>query len=57
MLVDTLKNLRNKKIEFKKQDDNKATYAKKIKKEETRINWNLESDKVVAHFENPKNIY
>jgi len=50
LLVDTLKNLRNKKIEFKKQDDNKATYAKKIKKEETRINWNLESDKVVAHI-------
>ena len=50
LLIKTLKNLVGKKIEFKKQDDNKATYAKKIKKEETRINWNLESDKVIAHI-------
>ena len=50
LLFDTLKNLKNEKIEFKRQDDNKATYAKKIIKEETRINWNLESDKVIAHI-------
>ena len=50
LLFGTLKNLKNKKIEPKRQDDNKATYAKKIIKEETRINWNLESDKVIAHI-------
>ena len=50
LLFDTLKNLENKKIEPKRQDDNKATYAKKIIKEETRINWNLESDNVIAHI-------
>jgi methionyl-tRNA formyltransferase len=50
LLVETLKNLRNKKIELKKQDDNKATYAKKINKDETRINWDLEADKVIAHI-------
>ena len=38
LLFKTLKNLRNKKIKFKKQDDSKATYAKKIRKDETRIN-------------------
>ena len=50
LLFDTLKNLRNKKIELKKQDDSKATYAKKISKDETRINWNLEADEVIAHI-------
>ena len=38
------------KIEFIKQDDNKVTYAKKISKDETRINWNLEADKIIAHI-------
>jgi len=50
LLFETLKNLRNKKIELKKQDDSKATYAKKISKNETRINWNLEADEVIAHI-------
>ena len=50
LLFETLKNLRNKKIELKKQDDSKATYAKKISKDETRINWNLEADEVIAHI-------
>ena len=50
LLVETLKKLSIKKIEFIKQDDNKVTYAKKISKDETRINWNLEADKVIAHI-------
>ena len=50
LLVETLKKLSTEKIEFKKQDNNKVTYAKKIKKEETRINWNLEADKIIAHI-------
>ena len=50
LLVETLKKLSIKKIEFIKQDDNKVTYAKKISKDETRINWNLEADKIIAHI-------
>ncbi len=50
LLVETLKKLSIKKIEFIKQDNNKVTYAKKISKDETRINWNLEADKVIAHI-------
>ena len=50
LLVETLKKLCIEKIEFIKQDDNKVTYAKKISKDETRINWNLEADKIIAHI-------
>ena len=50
LLVETLKKLSVEKIEFKKQDDSKVTYAKKISKDETRINWNLEADKIIAHI-------
>jgi len=50
LLVETLKKLSAEKIEFKKQDDGKVTYAKKIIKDETRINWNLEADKIIAHI-------
>ncbi len=50
LLIETLKKFSTEKIEFKKQDNNKVTYAKKINKEETRINWNLEADKIIAHI-------
>ena len=50
LLVETLKKLSSQKIEFKKQDDSKVTYAKKINKDETKINWNLEADKIIAHI-------
>ncbi len=50
LLIEALQNLKNGKIEFQKQDDNKATYAKKISKIETIINWNLEADKVISHI-------
>ena len=50
LLVETLKKLSAEKIEFKKQDDSKVTYARKISKDETRINWNLEADKIIAHI-------
>ncbi len=50
LLIKILKNLSNENIEFKKQDNNKVTYAKKISKDETRINWNLEADKIIAHI-------
>ena len=50
LLIETLQNLLNDKIEFKKQNHNEATYAKKINKSEERINWNLKADKVLAHI-------
>jgi len=50
LLIETLQNLKNGKVEFKKQMHSKATYAKKISKSETRINWNLDADNVVAHI-------
>ena len=50
LLVETLKKISVGKVEFKKQDTNKVTYAKKISKDETRINWNLEADKIIAHI-------
>jgi len=50
LLIEILKKMSVKKIEFNKQDDSKATYAKKISKDETKINWNLEADKIIAHI-------
>ena len=50
LLIEALKKLSSEKIEFKKQDDSKVTYAKKINKDETKINWNLEADKIIAHI-------
>jgi len=41
--------------QFVKQVDSEATYAKKIKKEEAKINWHSSADKVIAkiHGLNP----
>jgi len=50
LLIETLKKLENGKAEFIDQDHSKATYAKKIDKNETRINWNLEASRVVSHI-------
>ena len=35
---------------FLDQDNSQATYAKKIEKNETKINWNMEAGKVLAHI-------
>ena len=35
---------------FVDQDASKATYAKKIDKNETKINWNKDANKVLAHI-------
>ncbi len=40
LLLKTLKDLRDNNLNPIKQDDNLATYAKKISKEECKINWN-----------------
>ena len=36
------------KAHFKEQDHSKSTYAKKIKKEEGKINWNDSNEKIIA---------
>ena len=50
LLIKTLQNLKNGKAEFKNQAQAEATYAKKISKNETRINWNLDAEVVMAHI-------
>ena len=50
LLVKSLKNLEIKNLEFKEQIHSNATYAKKIDKSETKINWNLDANKVLAHI-------
>ena len=50
LLIKTLQKLKNGKAEFKNQAQAEATYAKKISKNETRINWNLDAEIVMAHI-------
>ncbi len=50
LLIKSLNEIKNKNAKFYDQDDNKATYAKKINKDETKINWNLDVEKVIAHI-------
>ena len=48
LILDTLKIIKSKKVNFVEQNDSKATYAKKIEKTETRLNWNDDAEKVLA---------
>ena len=50
LLIESLKNIKNENIKLINQDHSNATYAKKIDKNETKINWNLDSIKVLAHI-------
>ena len=50
LLIKSLKNIENGEAKFLDQNHNEATYAKKITKNETKINWNLSSDKVISHI-------
>ena len=50
LLIDSLKVLEDSNVKFTKQDHSKSTYAKKINKNETKINWNLDANKVLAHI-------
>ncbi len=50
LLIESLKNIENGKAKFINQIHSKATYAKKIDKKETKINWNLNASKVIAHI-------
>ena len=55
-ILDAIQLIENKKTNFTKQDHNKATYAKKIKKEDAEIDWNKSSKEIVAKIYglNPK---
>ena len=50
LLVENLKNIKDGNLKFIDQVHSKATYAKKIDKNETKINWNLDANKVLAHI-------
>ena len=50
LLVKSLKTIEGGNSKFVDQMHSQATYAKKIDKEETKINWSLDSDKVLAHI-------
>ena len=50
LLIESLKNIENGKANFINQVHSDSTYAKKIDKNETKINWSLDANKVIAHI-------
>ena len=50
LLIESLKNIEKGNSKFIDQKHSEATYAKKIDKSETKINWNLDANKVLAHI-------
>ena len=48
LILDTLKLIESKRTDFTEQNESQATYAKKIEKSETKINWNDNAEKIVA---------
>ena len=50
LLIESLKNIEDGNPKFVDQVQSEATYAKKIDKGETKINWNLDANKVLAHI-------
>jgi methionyl-tRNA formyltransferase len=50
LLIESLKNIENGKAKFINQAHSDSTYAKKIDKNETKINWSLDANKVIAHI-------
>ena len=47
-ILDEIDNIMEDKVDFKNQDDDKASYAKKIGKSESKINWNMSADKILG---------
>jgi len=47
LLVDSLKNLRDGKARFIKQDNDLTTFSKKLKKEDSKIDWNLSAAEIL----------
>ena len=50
LLIENLKNIAKGDSKFIDQVHSEATYAKKIEKNETKINWNMDASKVIAHI-------
>jgi len=50
LLIESLKFIEEGNPKFIKQDQSKITYAKKIDKKETKINWNLDASKILGHI-------
>ena len=50
LLIESLKNIEDGNPKYVDQVQSEATYAKKIDKGETKINWNLDANKVLAHI-------
>ena len=50
LLVENLKRLEGGDLKFTAQDHSEATYAKKIDKNETKIDWSLDATKVLARI-------
>ena len=50
LLVESLKNIESNNLKFIDQIHSEATYAKKIDKKETKIDWGQDANKVLAHI-------
>ncbi len=50
LLIESIKTMETGKVKFTEQDHLEATYAKKIDKSETKINWNLDANKVLVNI-------
>jgi len=50
LLIESLKTVKAGTLKFIDQKHSEATYAKKIDKGETKINWNLDANKVLSHI-------
>ena len=50
LIVENLKKIEEGNLKFIEQVHSEATYAKKIDKTETKINWNLDANKVLSHI-------
>jgi methionyl-tRNA formyltransferase len=48
LIIKSLGKLKKEKVNFVTQDEKKATYAKKIEKKESEINWNIPAKKLIA---------
>lgn len=48
LIIKSLDLLKNDKTDFIEQDESKVTYAKKIKKKESEINWNIPAKSLIA---------
>ena len=50
LLIESLNNIEAGKTKFLTQVHSEATYAKKIRKNETKINWELDANKIISHI-------